>query len=266
MKKYLQIIKITFEEYFVYRLNFLLWRFRSFIFFLTLFFFWSAVYQGRTTLFGYQKSQMFFYLIGVAFLKGIVFSSRSIDEAIAGIRNGSIGNWLLRPINIFKGFFARDLAPKTLDFLFCCLEILLVLLIFRFPLYFPQSPAPFLFFILSCLLSIFLYFYLLLFLAGLAFWTDRIWAIRWLFSIVLLQLLSGEIFPLDVLPAWLFKIIQLTPFPYLIYFPLNIWLERINGWMVLRVILVMFGWIIVFKRIAESLWQKGLREYSAYGG
>ena len=81
MRKYFQLAKLTLEEYFAYRFNFVLWRFRSFVFFLTLFFFWLAIYQGRTELLGYQKVQMLTYVVGVAFLRGVVLSSKSADLA-----------------------------------------------------------------------------------------------------------------------------------------------------------------------------------------
>jgi len=58
VRKYFQLAKITFQEYFVYRLNFLLWRFRSIVSFVTLLFFWLVIYGGRNELLGYQKAQM----------------------------------------------------------------------------------------------------------------------------------------------------------------------------------------------------------------
>lgn len=266
MGKYFQLLKITFEEYFVYRFNFFLWRFRSFVFFFTLFFFWLAVYKEKEVLFGYQKPQMLSYLVGVAFLRAIVFGSRSVDEAVSGIRSGSIARWLITPIDFFKSLFFRDLADKILNLIFCLFEISFVLSIFHFPFYFPKNPVSLLLFVLVCIFSIFLYFYLLLFFAAFAFWTDQVWALRWLGTIILLQFLSGEVFPLDIFPSWLFKITQLTPFPYLVYFPLKIWLEKMNSIEILRVLLIMTVWLIISQKVVKFLWQKGLKEYSVYGG
>src|SRR3989338_5306856 len=76
MSKYIQIGKITLLEYLVYRLNYIFWRVRSVIFFLTLFLFWLAIYKNTTSVFGYSQSQMMAYIIGIAFLRSVVFASR----------------------------------------------------------------------------------------------------------------------------------------------------------------------------------------------
>jgi len=102
MGKYLQVARITFQEYLAYRLNFILWRLRSFIFFVSLLFFWLAVYNGRNSLLGYRKEQMFLYVVGVAFLKSIVLGSRVSDLA-GQIKSGQLTKLVVKPIGI--GYF-----------------------------------------------------------------------------------------------------------------------------------------------------------------
>ena len=96
MSKYFQLAKITFEEYLAYRLNFILWRFRSLITFLTLFFFWLAIYGGKEELLGYQKTQMITYVVGVVFLRSIILASRSADLA-GQIRSGELTKIIIAP-------------------------------------------------------------------------------------------------------------------------------------------------------------------------
>lgn len=117
MKKYLQLAKVTFEEYFVYRLNFYLWRFRSLVTFLTLLFFWLAIYGNRVEFLGYQKAQMLTYVVGIAFLRTIVLGSRSVDMADQ-IRSGGLTKLLLQPIKIIKFWFTRDVVDKLLNLFF----------------------------------------------------------------------------------------------------------------------------------------------------
>jgi len=62
------------------------------------------------------------------------------------------------------------------------------------------------------------------------------------------------------------KIIYLTPFPYLVFYPLKIWLEQISGVEALKAILICFGWLLLFWWLAKNLWQKGAKNYGAYGG
>lgn len=265
MHKYFQVIKITFQEYFVYRLNFLLWRFRSFVFFLTLFFFWLAIYGSKGEFLGYQKSQMLAYVVGIAFLRSVVLGSRSADLA-GQIRTGELTKLVLRPIGILSFWFSRDIADKLLNLFFTALEISLVLSIFKFPFYFPRKPETYFFFLVLAILALFLYFFLSFALSVVAFWTEEVWATRWLFGIIFLEFLAGAFFPIDVLPSWLTRLIYLTPFPYLVFFPLKIWLEQLTMIMIIRAILVCFIWMIFFYWLANLLWQKGAKNYGAYGG
>lgn len=265
MKKYLQVIKLTLEDYFVYRLNFFLWRFRSLVFFLTLFFFWLAVYGDKSQFLGYQKAQMLTYVVGVAFLREVVLGSRSIDLA-GQIRSGELTNWLVRPISILRFWFSKDLADKALNLSLTILEISAVLLIFKFPFWFPKDLFSYFQFAISCALALLLYFYLNFFFSTTAFWIDQVWAIRWLFMIIFLEFAGGTIFPLDIMPSWFLKVFRLTPFPYLVYFPLKIWLGQIQGAELTKVLLISTAWLVVFKIIAQKVWEKGLKAYSAYGG
>lgn len=265
MPKYLQLAKITFEEYFVYRLNFILWRFRSFVSFLTLFFFWLAIYGNRSEFLGYQKSQMLAYVVGIAILRSIVLGSRSVDLG-GQIRSGELTKLILRPINMFSFWFSRDLVDKILNIFFTAIEIGIVLAIFRFPFYFPQNFANYIYFLILCFLALFLYFFLSFVISLTAFWTEEIWATRWLFGIIFLEFFAGAFFPIDVLPVWLQKIIYLTPFPYLVFFPLKIWLEQLPAAVAFRAIFICFAWLVFFYWLAKFLWQKGVKNYGAYGG
>ena len=265
MSKYFQLFRITLEEYLVYRLNFILWRFRSFVFFISLFFFWLAVYGAKQEFLGYQKSQMLAYVVGIAFLKGIVLGSRSVDLA-GQIRSGELTKLILRPIGMLSYWFSRDLVDKSLNFFFTILEIGLVLAIFRFPFYFPQNLFSYFYFVSLVILALFLFFFLSFFISAIAFWTEEIWATRWLFGIIFLEFLAGAFFPIDVLPKPLASLIYLTPFPYLVFFPLKIWLEQLSQAMIVKAIFVCFSWLVVFYWLAINLWKKGARNYGAYGG
>jgi len=265
MRKYWQLIKITLEEYFVYRLNFLLWRFRSFVFFLSLLFFWLAIYGDQAELLGYQKAQMLSYVVGIAFLKSFVLGSRSVDLT-GQIRTGQLTKIVLAPIGIFRFWLSRDLADKFLNIFFTLIEIGTVLIVFGFPFYFPQSLFSILAFLVMVVLAVFLYFFLSMTLAITAFWTEEIWATRWLFGIVFLEFFAGAFFPIDVLPVWLAKIISFTPFPYLVFFPLKIWLEQLSTAAIGQAIVLCSAWLVFFYWLAHFLWQKGVKNYGAYGG
>lgn len=264
MPKYLQVLKITLQEYFVYRLNFILWRFRNFVMLISLFFFWSAIFAGREDLFGYQKNQILTYTLGIIVLRGVVLGSRSIDLA-GQIRSGEITNWLLRPIGFFKFLVSRDLADKLLNLFFTVFELGFLIVIFKPPLLIQTNPVYLFGFVLLCILAATLYFIINLIFGMSGFWLIDVWAPRFLFMVVFLEFASGGFFPLDVLPPIFVKVLQFTPFPYLIYFPLKVWLGQIGDWQLALAVFVTCFWIIVFYRILEFVWQKGLKIYDVPG-
>lgn len=266
MKKYFLVFKNTFQEFLVYRLSFVLWRFRNFISFLAILFFWTAIYGGNDAFFGYQKKQMFSYVLGIAFLKGMIFSTRTSDLA-SMIREGELSKIILMPVSVFKIFFSRDMADKVLNFFFAIFEIFLAVKIFGLALYLPDSLFSVVAVTVLLPVVFLLYFFLSMVLSLTAFWTDDIWAVRWIFITVFLEFFSGSFFPIDILPDFLQKIIYLTPFPYLVYFPLKIWLGQLSSFgEIAKVFVICFCWLGFFYCLAQFLWKKGYKEYGAYGG
>lgn len=58
------------------------------------------------------------------------------------------------------------------------------------------------------------------------FWaSENMWVLSFLL-IVSAEVLGGAIFPLDVLPAGITQFLQFTPFPYLIYYPIQLLLGK----------------------------------------
>lgn len=265
MKKYYQVFKLTLQEYFEYRLNFLLWRFRSLITFVTLLVFWQAVYGSREMLLGYSKPQMFAYIIGISFLRSLVLGSRSSDLA-GQIKSGELTKIIQKPWRVFSFWFSRDAADKLLNIIFTTVEIVIVLKLLNLSFYFPQQPQTYLYLIVILSLSVLLYFFISFTISVISFWTDEVWGMRWLFGVILLEFMAGLYFPIDVLPGPLVKLLKFTPFPYLIFFPLKIWNEQVVGREVFKIVVVCLSWLIVFGGVSVKLWKKGIRNYGAYGG
>jgi ABC-2 type transport system permease protein len=96
----------------------------------------------------------------------------------------------------------------------------------------------------------------------LAFWSERAAAIEELWFVLHL-FLSGLIAPLDVYPEPIRRLTELTPFPYLIYHPVNLLLGR--GEPVLRGVGVLLAWGGAALLIQRWLWKRGLERYSAMG-
>ena len=96
----------------------------------------------------------------------------------------------------------------------------------------------------------------------LSFWSERAASIEELWFVIHL-FLSGLIAPLDVYPEPVRRITELTPFPYLIYYPVNLLLGR--GAPFERAAIVLIAWGGLGWLLQRILWRRGLRRYSAMG-
>lgn len=264
MKKYWSVLKITFQEYFVYRLNFILWRFRSFVQLLVLYFLWSAVIPQGAEIFGYDQARILTYILGTSIIRSFILASRSVDAA-GDIGSGDLSNFLLRPISYLKYWFVKDIADKVLNLIFSTIEVSLIFILLRPPIIVQTNPAILFYTLIAIILGIVLYFYLSFLLSLIAFWTpENVWPPRFL-AMVIIEFFAGSLFPLDILPAGIFNALRLLPFTYLLFFPLNIYLGKLTGGEIFSGLLISLFWIIVFYQLAKTLFKLGLRNYAAWG-
>jgi ABC-2 type transport system permease protein len=265
MGKYFSVFTLTLKEYFAYRLNFLIWRLRVLIGFLVPFFLWLTVTKQVKNFAGYEEKSIISYFFFSHLLSYFILGTRTVD--IAGqIQNGEIINLLLKPMSFFRYYFFRDLADKILNFSLSFLEIIVFFSLFSYPL--PQLDLqfflPFLFFLL---VGLFLSFYLNLLISFFGFWSTEVWAPRFIFFI-LISILSGSFFPLDLLPKKLFSLILLTPFPYLFFLPVKMISSPqtlINKIDFNFLFFMGSFWLTTFFFLARFFWQKGLKSFSFWG-
>ncbi len=260
-KKYTSIFTITLQEYFTYRLNMLMWRIRQIFVFLIPFFIWKAVLGGGGDIYGYSFASVMTYLFGTTILRSLVMGSRTVDLGWM-INSGYLTIPLMRPLNIFSFLMTRDAADKLFNLSFIIIEIPLIFLIFKPPVFLQTDPLQLLYAISSTLLAILIYFYINVIFGSIGFWSRDVWAPRFLLMVIM-EFATGAMFPLDMLPQIWQKIMLLTPFPYLLYVPLKIYLGSDPTHLLHMV--VQLTWTIVLYLLAKFIWQKGLLRYEAEG-
>lgn len=261
MKKYFSIFGITLQEIFTYRLNMVMWRIRQIFVFLIPFFIWKSVLGQGGDIYGYSFAAIMTYLFGTTVLRSLVMGSRTIDLGWM-INSGHLTIPLMRPINIFSFFFIRDMADKLFNLSFIFIEIPIILLVFHPPVFLQSDPLVLLFTLIGTFLAVLIYFFINIIFGSIAFWSRDIWAPRFLLMVIM-EFASGAMFPLDMLPVIWQKIIYFTPFPYLLFVPLKIYLGSDNS--ANLHLLFALGWAIILFIISRIIWKKGIRSYEAEG-
>lgn len=264
MRKYWPVFKNTLAEYFTYRLNFTMWRIRTVMQLLVVYFLWWAIFESQEgEIFGYTQGMILTYILGAAFLRTMVFASRTIDIGDE-INRGNLTNFLLKPISYFKYWFVRDIADKILNISFAVFELTLIYLLLKPPIFLQTNFLNLSLFAVSAGLALMLYFYINFLFGLLAFWTPDTWAPRFLFFVVL-EFLAGGLFPLDILPQFLYQVLRFLPLFYLNFFPLKIYLGQLSILEVAEGLTICLFWTVIFYWVVQAVWRKGLRVYSAEG-
>jgi len=265
MRKYWQIFKINWDSVLVYRFNVLLWRVRMMLSFLTIYFFWGAVFSEYSQIADYSSASLLAYLVVAFFLQTLVFANDSF-RITAEIATGDLNNYLLKPMGYLSQWLARDWSLKVLNLMCFMVEITALTLIFKLPVFFLTDWRRWLVFLAASVLAALLYFFFSFLVSSFSFWYPEHngWPLRFL-MLMFLDFLSGTAFPLDIFPQSLAALFKILPTTYFIFFPAQIYLGWLNPGEIVQGFLIMAVWLTVFIFLAKKAWQKGLQIYGAYG-
>ena len=263
MRKYWFIFSIYWQEGLSKRASFIMERFRALVVLISFYYFWSALLRNRSSFAGYDRQQMLTYVLGMNIIRSFVFSTRT--EEIAGeINHGRLSAYLLKPVNFMLYTLFRDLSEKSINIISSFVEVIGLVLLFHVHLRWPPNPQSWLLFILSLAGATWMYFILSFMTGCWGFWTSESWGPRFLLELFL-EFSAGAFFPLDVLPHLAQQILKCFPSPYLVFFPLQIFLGRLSPSDIWIGLFTQVFWIITISGLARWVWFKGMQIYSSAG-
>lgn len=267
LKKYVNILRLSLAERLVYRADFFVATFFRFLPLLTSFLLWEAVYRGSGAddLAGFTRRDMIAYLLLVQISR--MFSSMpGLASGIArDIRDGNLKKYLLQPLDMIGYLLAFRGAHKIAYILTTSLPYGLLFFLCRdvFPGW--PDPATFAAYALSLLLGFVIGFFFESCIGMIGFWLLEVTSLLYVVN-TLNFFVSGQMFPLDLLPAPLLAVLQNLPFQYLAYFPAMVFLGKKTGSDLVEGLVVQAVWALALVLAARLLFRAGLRRYGAYGG
>ena len=267
LKKYLKILRISLGERLVYRADFFVATLFRFLPLLTTFLLWNAVYDssGKSEIAGFTRNNMIAYLLLVQVSRAFSSMPGLAGGIARDIRDGNLKKYLLQPIDMLWYLLAYRGAHKIAYVLTVALPYGLLFYVCRDV--FDGWPAwPTLLAYAASLLLAFVIGFFFEACVGIAgFWILEVSSLMYIISIVNF-FVSGQLFPLDLLPPWAMTILQVLPFQYMAYFPAMVFLEMRTGPELAAGLALEACWAVFFVVLARWMYRRGLVHYSAYGG
>jgi ABC-2 type transport system permease protein len=223
---------------------------------------WWAIFKGAgiTQLAGFSSEYYLVYALWAAFFSRITISWMYEFMMIDEIDSGRVNAILSRPISFYEFYLGQFMGYKIL-----CAGISLIIPLSACLLI--DSPTELARLPLAVLLA---FYYLVLVhtmsfaVASLAFFYNRIHSLPGAKNIVL-WVVTGELFPLDMLPEpWRAILIHL-PFASGAYVPVGYLTGRFGVDLVLSSFLSITAGLMVFGLVGWLLWRAGRRAYSGTG-
>lgn len=265
LDKYRAIFSIGLQNTFVYRWNFLL---RSLFALIPLFgtvFVWRSIYGGAPgKIAGYDYGEMIFYFLLVLLVDNLITPTEDEWQIASEIREGQLSSFLLKPFDFLAYRSCIFIGSRLLYTSVTILPVIAVFWWFRNCLQPPVHPSTWGWFLLSLVMAGAIQFLIAYTLAMLAFWLLEISTVVFiLYSFE--YFLSGKLFPLDSVPGMAGQALKLLPFPYEVYFPVAVLMEKVRGPQLFGGLLIQAFWVLVCLLSARGLWRAGVRRYEAVG-
>ena len=264
--KYLQVLSVGIQNTLTYRFNFLCRSVLGLVPLTATIFLWRAIFAGKEgDIAGYALPQMISYYLVITVIDAFTAVNEDDWQIAADIRDGRISQFLLKPVDYTLYRLVLYVSGRLVYLLVGLIPIGAFLLWHAEFLNLPDDPRTWIWFALSVTMTAMLQFLISFSLALLAFWILEI--DTFIFIVFAVEYIAGgHVFPLDILPPAIADLLAWSPFPYLLYFPAGIFLERIEGSDLATGLIVQAFWVAAALGISRLVWSRGIRKYSAAGG
>jgi ABC-2 type transport system permease protein len=264
--KYRHVFAMGLQGGIVYRWNFLIRVLFSLLQLAVVVTLWRAAYSGKEAIAGRSFAEMMSYFLVMTIANYFISAFNEDYQIGEEIRGGTINQFLTKPIDYFGYrltlFFASRAVTGAITIIpiLVCLPLLLDFLPqhgewWRYALALPA-------FFLSALIQ-----FCIAFCFGLlAFWFLEIQGFV-ILSLAIETTLSGQMFPLDLLPPAALAVVKWLPFYYQAYFPVAIVTNpELDAAAIQDGFLIQLGWVVLLFALGRLLWARGLRRHTAVGG
>ena len=225
MKKYIEIMKMSWKEILAYRFEVFGQAVVSFFRVLLAFVLWKAIFGIRTEVSGYSFSMMLTYYILVTLLISLEKSNEVSHMLSHEIRNGQYTKYITKPVSSMGNYFSLIFPRVSYVFVFNFLSTIVWIIIFKGYFVLPQNIG-------ICILALIIFLMGLIFLALLnyffmilSFWIKDV-TVFFMLKNHLIEFTAGALIPLSLLPSGIVFMFKYLPFYYIYYYPISLYLNE----------------------------------------
>jgi ABC-2 type transport system permease protein len=259
LKKYYLVCKLSFEDIFEYRLDFIIKVSKYTMMIILMSLVWIAVAkESQQVIFTDQEIVTYFVFASVLYSLSNFHPYYIEDD----IRLGGLTKYLMKPVKPFWYYFFFEATNSFFEVAVRLLVMVpgLWLLGFRFPIFLPQASL-----VALLLPMIFLFcFCFLTTISAMAFWFQDVFAIRWSASIAA-RFASGILVPVIFMPEWYQKISFYLPFQHLAFTPIQVLQNKVSLQYGVESFLILSLWAVAALIIQQAFWRKGVLQYEGSG-
>ena len=206
---------------------------------------WIAVFNGAqtSTIAGFSKEHYLSYALWSAFFARISTSWMYEYRMVEEVGSGSINKIIVRPMGFYEYYLSQLLGYKFITTIVSLLFPLIASLYFDLPTIMNRIP---------------------LIVSALAFHYTKISSLT-VAKNLLMWILMGELFPLDLLPEPWKTILISAPFANGVFVPVAYLTGRVNIDVVYNGFISVTVGLIVFNTLAAYMWKRGMDSYVGTG-
>jgi ABC-2 type transport system permease protein len=261
--KYLRILAVTFQDVFQQRARNFVWFLDSLINPIVLLFFWHAAFTKTQNIGGWSGSDMFTYYMFIVVASGLIISHVEVTIGNDDIKDGLLNAVLLKPISYFGFRYTQEFPWRFSEAMYGIIMVLAVLIL-RFPIVIAHNSLTIVLGIYIVILASLISFFYKMILGLLAFWVTDTHAIEEVTEVITI-FCAGSLLPVDLLPGNVKPILDATPFPYMIYYPVSALMGKLPIDQIIHVVLVQACWCVALFVCCKLMWWRGVRRYSGVG-
>jgi len=261
MNKSKAIFKLSLIELLTEKEVIFIWSLSSAMGLITIMATWLA--SDKEIIGGYTKSQLVSYYFFMYIISQIIgwYICWGIRESIM---NGSISNFLIKPLNYIKYLFIHELSYKIINMATQIIVGTILIIIIRSYLEFIITPKIIIEIIPVLIIGIGINFLSHFILGCTTFFFLESHFIIFFYEILSLTL-NGLFIPLSFFPNNVLSVIKYSPFRFTYSLPAELIFNKLDSKEYLISLIIGVAWVLILAMLAYLIWKKGLKKYSAYG-